>query len=181
MHPLKLDYRPRHWSGYRAGASVLIAALVASAYVLTSHVLTGAEIKNQEKQWQNAQRADGPEQSEPGISPEKVERLRPELKRANEIVQQLALPWDSLFNAIEVFDPNQVALLRIETDMSRRSLTITAEAKNFNGMLGYLGSLGKQARLTDVYLISHQLLEEDELKPVRFSISANWVTETSTK
>ncbi len=181
MHPLQLDYLTRHWSSYRAGAAVLIAAAVASIYVLTLHVLTGIEIKSQEKQWQSSQRRDNTGNSASNGSPEKIERLKPELKRANEIVQQLATPWDGLFNAIEVFDPNQVALLRIETDMSRHSLTITAEAKSFNGMLGYLRSLGKQAQLTDVYLISHQLLTEDELKPVRFSISANWTVEPSTK
>jgi Tfp pilus assembly protein PilN len=181
MHPLQLDYQPRHWSSYRTGTAVLIAAIVASIYVLTTHALTGAEIKNQEQQWQSSQRGDNLENGDSRASPEKAERLKPELKRANEIVQQLALPWDALFNAIEVFDPNQVALLRIETDISKRSLTITAEAKSFNGMLGYVRSLGKQAGLTDVYLISHQLLVEDELRPVRFSISANWTIESATK
>lgn len=179
MRPLQMDFQPRHWSNYRAGAAVLITAIVASIYVLTLHVVTGAELKNQELQWQSSQHKAGI--GDPITSPEKVERLKPELKRANEIVQQLALPWDRLFNAIEVFDPNQVALLRIETDMSKRSFTITAEAKSFNAMLGYVKSLGKQAALSDVYLVSHQILEEDGLRPVRFSISANWIIESSTR
>lgn len=181
MQSIQLDYQPRHWSSYRAGATVLVAAIVASICVLTLHVLTGTEIKNQEKQWQSSQHKDDAGKGDSRASPERIEHLKPELKRANEIVQQLAMPWDTFFNAIEVFDPNQVALLRIETDMSRHSLTITAEAKSFNGMLGYVRSLGRQATLTDVCLISHQVLEENELRPVRFSISAKWILESSTQ
>lgn len=181
MRPLQLDFQPRHWSNYRAGAAVLITAIVASIYVLILHVVTGAEIKNQELQWQSSQHRERAGNGDSIPSPERIERLKPELKRANEIVQQLALPWDRLFNAIEVFDPNQVALLRIETDMSKRSFTITAEAKSFSAMLGYVKSLGKQAALSDVYLVSHQILEGDELRPVRFSISANWLIESSTR
>ena len=177
MLPLGLDFQPRHWLSYRAGTAILFSAAVACILALGIHALTGAEIKSQETEWRDSQSMANNGSTVSRNGPEKIERLKPELKRANEIVQQLALPWDQLFDAIEVFDPNQVALLRIETDMSRHSFTLTAEAKSFNGMLGYVKNLGKQAALTEVYLVNHQILEEDELKPVRFSVSATWIVD----
>jgi Tfp pilus assembly protein PilN len=179
MLRLELDYGPRHWSSYRAGIAVLFAAFAVLLFTLGLHALTGAEIREQESAWRSSQSQDKPGSDNGSV--ERIERLRPELTRANEIVLQLAFPWEKLFDAIEVFDPAQVALLRIETDMSRHSFTLTAEAKSFNGMLAYMRNLGKQTNLSDVYLVNHQILEEQELKPVRFSISAVLRVENSVR
>ncbi len=177
MLPLQLDYKKKAWFNYRTGAAILFAAIVAGIYVVASHAIAGIMTKNQEVKWQKSNLGPNTDEDESRNSPQRLERLKPELNRANEIVQQLALPWHALFAAIEVFDPNQVALLRIETEMPRHALTITAEAKNLNGMLGYVRSLGKQAALADVHLINHQIVEEDMSKPVRFSVSAVWLAE----
>lgn len=172
---LQLDYLPRHWAAYRAGMIILVAAIAASAYVMGSTVLTTSEVKSQESQWQNTRLAGHGSGAKFQTNADKVERLKPELKRANEVVRQLALPWDGLFKAIEVFDPNQVALLRIETDVSRRAVTIAAESESFEAMLGYIESLGKRSALTEVYLIDHQIQEHDPQRPVRFTVSAVWL------
>lgn len=172
MRPVDLNFQQKHWFDYRQGMFVLLASVSVAAIVAVMHILTIAEIRNQETIWRDSRGQMG--QAGKVASNEKVDRLKPELKRANEIVQQLAMPWDQLFDAIEVFDPDQVALLRIETDMSRRTLTITAVSKNFGGMLGYMKNLNKQSALSSVYLVEHKVMEEDELKPVRFSILCSW-------
>lgn len=174
MYSLQLDYRPKHWFAYKAGAMMFIAAVLAGVYVMGRYALTSSEVKSQESQWQDSQRGGHASTGDAKVTPERLARLKPELKRANEVVQQLALPWDGLFKAIEVFDPNQVALLRIETDISRHEVTITAESKNFNAMLGYVRGLNKQSTLTDVYLISHQIQEHDAQRPIRFTVSVVW-------
>jgi Tfp pilus assembly protein PilN len=142
---------------------------------MASTVLTTSETKNQESQWQSTRLAGHGSGGEFQANADKAERLKPELKRANEVVRQLALPWDGLFKAIEVFDPNQVALLRIETDVSRHAVTIAAESESFEAMLGYIKNLGKQSALTEVYLIDHQIQEHDVQRPVRFTVSAVWL------
>ena len=179
MHTLQLDYQPRHWSAYPVGMAIMVAALIACMLVFGRYAVTSSEVKSQESQWQSSRHGLNESNGDSKSSPEKIEQLKPELKHANEVVQQLALPWDNLFKAIEVFNPNQVALLRIETDMSRNTVTIAAESKDFNAMLGYVKSLNRQSSLKDVYLTDHQVQEHDVQRPVRFTISAVWLIDKS--
>lgn len=176
MKTLSLNFQNGPWSSYRSGVAILLFSIMVTMIMVGAHVLTVIEINNQEGAGGNVPRL-GSNTGAGTSSLKKMEtfdRLQPELKRANEVVRQLAMPWDQLFNAIEVFDPEQVALLRIETDTSRHSLTITAVSKSFNGMLGYMKNLNKQASLINVYLIDHKLLAENGAKPVQFSISTSW-------
>lgn len=136
MKPVNLNFQDRPWFDYRSGMFVLLASVIVAMIAAGMHILTMVEIRNQESIWRDGREQAGEAGKETSNQGgENVDRLKPELKRANEIVQQLAMPWDQLFDAIEVFDPDQVALLRIETDMSKRSLTITAVSKNFKGCL----------------------------------------------
>ena len=175
LHPprLRLDYQPPPWHSYRAGMALLLVAIAVSVALLGGYIAINAEIESQEIQWQGLER--GVKRSHNETRNGAVaEQLQPELKRANEIVNRLALPWDELFKAVEASASDQVALLSIEPDTAKRTLAITAEAKDFAGMLDYVKRLGAEPVLADAHIVSHQIQQQDPQKPVRFTVHASW-------
>lgn len=104
-----------------------------------------------------------------------LQKVAMEIKHANEVIGQLNLPWEELFKAVETGDRKQVALLSIEPDPQKRQVKVTAEARNLSAMLNYARSLEQQQLLTDIFLQSHQVQQQDPEKPVRFVFTATWM------
>src|SRR5438105_378140 len=48
---------------------------------------------------------------------------------ARDTVRRLAMPWDSLFRALEASQTDRVALLAVEPDVENRAVTVSGEAK----------------------------------------------------
>jgi Tfp pilus assembly protein PilN len=99
-----------------------------------------------------------------------------EVKRASEIAVQLKLPWRELFASVEAASTPDVALLSIESDTGKRQVSIGAEARDLDSMLGYLRVLSQTPAFSNVHLQSHRLQEQDPQRPVRFVIAADWAS-----
>ena len=102
------------------------------------------------------------------------ERLDEQLKSAQATVRQLALPWAELIDALERSAMREVSLLNIQPDAQQRLLRLTAEARSEAQMLEYLRRVGAAGRFSEVHLVSHQLREDDPLRPVQFSLQATF-------
>lgn len=100
------------------------------------------------------------------------ERLEAEVKSAESVVRQLALPWGSLIQAIEQSATRDVAILQLQPDAETRSVRLTAEARNRQAMFDYLRRLGAAPGLGDVHVVSHQVQREDPRQPIQFSVQA---------
>jgi Tfp pilus assembly protein PilN len=98
-----------------------------------------------------------------------------EIKRATEIATQLRLPWNTLFQSIEGSPVPDVALLSIESDTDKRKVKISAEGRDTDAMLAYLGFLEGLPTLRSVFLESHAVQQQDPQRPVRFVVAADWV------
>ena len=109
------------------------------------------------------------------LSPEGIERQRAELKMAQGVIEHLDTPWGALFAAVESAFDDQVTLLNVETEPERREARLTAEAKDLQAMQTYVRQLRQSPALKDVYLASHQINQQDPLRPVRFVANARWV------
>lgn len=109
--------------------------------------------------------------------PADAEALRQEVQQANEILQQLALPWGALFKVVETSNEKEIALLSIQPDAGKRVLRLAGEAKNFEALLAYIARLEQSPMLNQVYLASHELRLQDPQKPVRFALTASWVAQ----
>ena len=83
-------------------------------------------------------------------------------------------PWDKLFKALETSMDKDVALLSIQPDVAGGVVILSAEARDWNAMLGYIRRLGEDKFFTDVHLVSHQIQQSDPQKPVRFVLSCAW-------
>ena len=101
--------------------------------------------------------------------------LAAEVKQANQVLKMLGLRWDSIFSAVAEAHREGVALLALAPEPEKRTVKISAEAKNFSVMLDYLRRLEEQPALDAVFLQSHNLQNNDPQKPVRFVITADWL------
>lgn len=98
----------------------------------------------------------------------------PQAAAVNAAVLQLNLPWRALHDAIAAATPNNIALLALEPDPRRRSMKITAEAKNSDDMIAYVGKLKQQELFGAVALLRHEINELDPNRPIRFQLDAEW-------
>ncbi len=99
-----------------------------------------------------------------------------ELNAAQQILRELALPWDALFGAIEAATDGSTAMLAIEPDAAKRVVRISGEARNYLAVLNFMGRLEKTPVLSGVHLLSHQIREDVAERPYQFTLSASWRT-----
>jgi hypothetical protein len=95
-----------------------------------------------------------------------------ELKSAEAVVRQLALPWSAMVRAVESAGTGEVAVLQMQPEARERQLRLTGEAKNEKAMLEYLRRLAASRALSDVYLASHQVMLEEPQRPIQFTALA---------
>jgi len=174
MSILRLDYqrsmKPFPWGG--------VVLLVLSLVVL---VLTGAyyrELSDNADRWE-AKAGQIERVSQRQLLVSRSDARAPvdivlEVRHANEVLRQLSLPWDGLFQAVESAGSKDVSLLALEPDMEKRLVKISGEAKNIAAMLNYIQQLEKCNVFGTVYLQSHQVQQQDPDKPVRFALLAVW-------
>lgn len=96
-----------------------------------------------------------------------------EMAGARQAMEELALPWEPLFKAVEHSRHNEVQLLVLDPDAKRHRLRITAEAAGAEAMLAYVRQLGMQPMLHKVFLLQHEPGDQSE-SAVRFSVEAEW-------
>ena len=98
--------------------------------------------------------------------------LDDEVKAAEAVVRQLALPWAAMVQAVEGASSPDVALLQMQPDAQQRQLRLTAEARSEKAMLAYLERLAAASILADVALASHQVMLEEPRRPIQFTVLA---------
>ena len=98
------------------------------------------------------------------------------IRQANDVLHQIALPWERLFHAVESSMGPEVTLLSMEPDVEKHTVNISCEAKDIGAMLNFIKRLKERQELGSVYLQSHRIQEHDPEKPVRFSLIALWRT-----
>jgi Tfp pilus assembly protein PilN len=101
------------------------------------------------------------------VSPEEVAAVR-------ETVERLAMPWDTLFGALEAAATDQVALLGIEPDPKAGTVVISGDSKDYLAALTYVLNLSRAEALTRVQLLRHEAKSDHAQAPVSFAVSAAW-------
>jgi Fimbrial assembly protein (PilN) len=102
------------------------------------------------------------------------EPTRRELDAARRVLQELTLPWEAMFRAIEEADGKGIALLSIEPDAAKRSVRIGGEARNYPAILAFMQRLEASHTLSGVHLLNHQLREQEAGRPVYFIVATSW-------
>ena len=173
MRPLSLDYRRGSLIQHRIGMVMLTVALMAI-------VAMGGYYRNLTGQSARVelQVAKVEQKLHPGRSqtlPVNAQQAGAEIKAANEVVMQLTLPWNELFNALEETNTSDIALLGIEPDSRKRVVRLSGEAKNAAALFEYVRLLQANKAMSSVYLRRQQVQEQNPEKPVRFTLDASWI------
>jgi hypothetical protein len=173
MAAIWLDYqqqRPFHWAGPALLGMTLLALLMAIAYSMT---LNG-KAASWEQKLELIERDHGLRTTSGRRDGQDMERLALEVKRANEVLRQLTLPWEELLQAVEAAGGKKVALLTLEPDIEKHQVKISGEASDMMVLLNYIMRLEEQPVFGPVYLQSHQVQLKDPDQPVRFALLAAW-------
>lgn len=172
MQPLKLDYQ-RKYSGLTVKTALLLllclGVVVGVTYV---HLSENSRLERLERAVQANQltlqrlgRVTAPP------SPRGIEKT---IENANAVWLSLNQPWPGLFQTLEATKTDDVALLAVEPDAVKKTIRIVAEVKKRDAMLEYIQRLGQQPLLKNVELVEDHINQQDNEKPLRFSLVAEW-------
>lgn len=174
VRPLQLDFRRPPRSAWRwFGWALLACAAVATAALSERHA-------------QLAQRHAAAQEQHTGLS----DRLRlraprssvaapdaqtlADVRRANAIIDQLTVPWDSLFDSIEAADSRGLGLLALTPTARDRTLRLSGEARGVPELLAYVERLSEQRSLSQVHLLGYSSAQREGAQIVSFTIAATW-------
>jgi len=102
--------------------------------------------------------------------------LRREFDAARHVLQELTLPWEALFAAVEASIDKDTALLAIEPDAGKGVVRISGEARDYLAILGFMRRLEPAGALAGVHLLNHQIREDVAERPYQFTLAASWRT-----
>lgn len=169
---VELDFLRPARRGSLGATMVLVAGVAAAFTVLSLH----AELKDEAQRLES--RAAKFERKLHGLAPVGMhvdESMQQEIRRANEVIDQLSLPWERLFRSIEGAATQRVALLGIAPDAKSGTVQIRAEAADSDAMFEYVGRLERQRELSQVYLLQHVRDQRAGARPLRFTVLASWM------
>ncbi|HEY3300753.1 MAG TPA: PilN domain-containing protein [Methylophilaceae bacterium] len=99
---------------------------------------------------------------------------RADTLQAQWITDQLAFPWEPLFQTLEKVQQPDVALLSLQPDTKKMQVKLGGEAKDFNTVLTYIDQLQASPVFSKIYLIKHEVNESIQQKPIDFTLIAYW-------
>lgn len=172
MRKIALDFQ-RKPSLSLGGVALLLVALMLGGTLFVNYSDLAVEVERSETSLAKLEGLSGHK----AASPAKPGELPygAEIKRANEVIDQLARPWDQLFGAVEEAAGKDIALLAIQPEKNKGIVTISGEARTVAAMLDYMRRLNQVKPLRNVDLLSHQIQQQDPQKPVHFNLSAKWI------
>ncbi len=172
MRALQLDFVAERPKGARVGILLALAAAVAIFILFSSF---------EDLQRQNALldiELDRVERRAKGMSAVVAsvdDATAAEIRLANSVIDQLTLPWASLFRAIEGAAFGKVVLIGITPDARSGTVEIDGETSDRDAMVDYVMRLDAQPELSGVYLLSHQYDRRRGARPYRFSVTGSWL------
>ena len=177
MPELCLDYQRTVYGRAWVRALLLAAGVLAAATVLVYQWRLGQEIAQREIEV-GKMRHEMRTRTVPLKVSGTPKQLEEEIRRAKGVIEQLTLPWDQMFAAIESSDARGIALLSIQPDAEKRRISIGGEAKDLIVVLDYVRRLDLSGALAKVHLKSHEVQQQDPQRPVRFLLEATWAVKS---
>lgn len=172
MRLLQLELAPRAQRPWLLGLSLAAAAFVAVDTLWQAQRLRDDLAAAQAAQAERRLNV-GAAAPSPALALSNPELARG-IREAEQVVQRLAQPWDTLFQAIEAATTPRVALLAVEPDTASTTVAISGEAADHKAVIEYLHRLGAEGRFHGVHLLRHELRSDDPQRPIAFTLQAQW-------
>lgn len=169
MSGLGLDFaRPRTRAPWWAWA-LLSAGLAAALWVTQQYRLAERELTAVQTRLQALQATP---------APTRIQRRDPvqeaDLAARAAARHALDMPWGELLATLQSTRPPDIALLGLEADADRGTLTVTAEARDYTAMIDYYAQLQSAPGLADISLAQHGFQDYGQARPVRFVLRGRW-------
>ena len=93
--------------------------------------------------------------------------------RAHAMLAQLAVPWEGLLSAIEAARTPAITIEAVQPQAQEGTLTISANAAQFDAVAGFIARLEQQEFLHNVALVS-EAKSDNGAGQLRFTLTAGW-------
>ncbi|AXW62086.1 hypothetical protein CJO94_09110 [Ralstonia solanacearum] len=172
MSPLVIDFaRPRR-GPTTAGMLLVIVAAVLS--LLAGNALWHAYRGNDRARAELASVASSVPAGKRVDKPEPTALEKRMAKESRTVLSALTVPWQDLLAIVEGYREHDVALIGIDQTPAQGQIRITAEAKDFDALIGYLKYLQESRLLREAVLNTHLIETTVPGVPVRFQVTAVW-------
>jgi hypothetical protein len=175
MRALDLDFVQPAGRARRGRLPLLAAAAVAVVAVGLWHAQLQSETQALQSRLAGLERRAG---RQVPAATQMDKSLEQEILRVNDVIEQIALPWDRLFRAVEGAAVARVMLLGIAPDAKSGTVQISAETANAETMFEYVRRLEQQPELANVYLLQHRFERQNVARPLQFLVTASWMDRT---
>lgn len=169
MAPLGIDFlQPRPTASW-LGWALLVVGLGGVALVALDVAQAREELRS------TLERAERQTRTTPARPRNAAPTLAPAVVTANARAgASLAHPWGRLMKELEQMAAPGVALLGFEAQGASRQLRITAEAKTMTEVVVYVERLRLSPVARSVVLASHEVVLQDGVSVIRFSVDVGW-------
>lgn len=149
---------------------MLVAGVLLSASVLVQHQRLADEVDSLEAAVRRLSRQSTPRP----MAALSRDALADEVRRVNQAAAQLTIPWDELFAGIEAAQDREVALLSLNPDFTKREIRMAGEAADFQVLRRFSEKLAQGGVVSEVRLLSHEVVPGPTGQVLRFELSAVW-------
>lgn len=172
--PLQLDFRAAARPRWRWLGWALLVVSVAAVLVFSEHMAEASQqhATAQTRHDKLSERLRDKTPRRAAAAPDA--QTLAEVQRANRIIEQLTVPWDELFGAVEAADARGLAVLSLTPNALDRSLRLAGESRSMNELLAYVGRVAEQPGLSGVHLLAYNTVLRDGVPVVAFTLAATW-------
>lgn len=179
MPRLRLKFPDRGQSVPHIDFSILLIGLLVLAGVLLQFRQVTEEVNHwtnrvERLEKQQQQKAAPRTRSTPRIK-EFSQEIRKEITQANAILDQINLPWETLFDAIEHAATEEIALLSLQPNVASRTLRLSGEAKSMSELLDFVEALERELIFENVHLLNYKVKQDNPHRPIIFLLTAAWI------
>lgn len=104
-------------------------------------------------------------------------QLAQRLQSAHAIVERMSIPWVGLLGALEDAATDEVALLRVEPDVSHREVRLTVQTLKLSHAVSYAHKLMISGALTRVLIVSQRDMSADSSGTLQVILSGKWAAD----
>ena len=179
MPRLRLKFPDRGQSVPHIDFSILLIGLLVLAGVLLQFRQVTEEVNHwtnrvERLEKQHQQKAAPRTRSTPRIK-EFSQEIRKEITQANAILDQINMPWETLFDAIENAATEEIALLSLQPNVASRTLRLSGEAKSMSELLDFVEALERELIFENVHLLNYKVKQDNPHRPIIFLLTAAWM------
>ncbi len=170
--PLAIDFAPAGAATFRPVRwIILLTGLLLTIVVARADLIQNRRLEAMRADLNRIEARRHPELADPVVHDPAIER---QIKRASSVLDDLELPWEPLFAAVEGAGPTGLGLLGLAPDAPTKALHITGQARTLDDVLRYIDRLNQQPLLQEVHLISYAQVQHNAEPAIQFTIGAKW-------